>query len=444
MAGEWAAERLGEVCREIYRYPSFYGMDRYHDGVPVVRGEHLLPSGWISTDWSEYWFVSEEYSHRFPKTQLEMFDVVMSVRGSIGTFAKVGSAHVGAQISPNLIRLSPDPERVFPAFFYYALRGSAATAFISSTSSSSAVPAIRAADIKLATIPLPPLPEQRAIAHILGTLDDKIELNRRMNETLEGMARALFKSWFVDFDPVRAKLALSGGEGMRGEQPAGLAPHIAALFPDELVETELGLAPRGWRIGSLNDCALLNPEHWIKQTRPTVIKYVDLTNTKWGRIERVAEYPQQDAPSRAQRVLRPKDTIVGTVRPANGSYAYIMEPGLTGSTGFAVLRPYKDDLAEFVYLAATNSENIKSLAHLADGAAYPAISPETVSATRVFIPTSDVMQVFSHAVQHMLVKIAGNEREARSLAALRDTLLPRLISGELRVADAERIVGRSV
>jgi type I restriction enzyme S subunit len=108
-------------------------------------------------------------------------------------------------------------------------------------------------------IPLPPLSEQRAIAHILGTLDDKIELNRRMNETLEATARAIFRSWFVDFDPVRAK--------MRGEQPAGLAPHIAALFPDALVETELGETPKGWRVGVLGAVA----EHPHRTVQPTRI-----------------------------------------------------------------------------------------------------------------------------------------------------------------------------
>src|SRR6266850_4555424 len=177
MAGEWKSAPLREICKEIYRYPSFYGMEKHARGVPVIRGEHLLPNGTISTDWADYWFVSEEYAGRFPKTRLHLHDLVMSVRGSIGTFARVGPDHVGAQISPNLIRLSPDPKQIEPVFFYYALKGSAAGDFITSTSSSSAVPAIRASDIKLAEIPRPPVTEQRAIAHILGTLDDKIQLN---------------------------------------------------------------------------------------------------------------------------------------------------------------------------------------------------------------------------------------------------------------------------
>lgn len=293
-------------------------------------------------------------------------------------------------------------------------------------------------------VPLPSIGEQNAIACILGALDDKIELNRRMNRTLEAMARAIFQSWFVDFDPVRAKLALNGAEGATGQAPAGLKPELAALFPDRLVAVEGREVPEGWGIGTVGDIALLNPESWTKDTRPDVINYLDLSNTKWGRIDAVTVYSQQDAPSRAQRVLRPTDTIVGVVRPGNGSYAFISEDGLTGSTGFAVLRPQRPAFAEFVYLAVTNKDNIDTLAHLADGAAYPAVRPEIVSATPIVKPAADVVQAFSRLTGSMLKKMDRNERESRTLAALRDTLLPKLISGALRVVDAERIVGRCV
>ena len=279
---------------------------------------------------------------------------------------------------------------------------------------------------------LPPEAEQRAIAHILGTLDDKIELNRRMSETLEAMARALFKSWFVDFDPVRAKA--------EGRDP-GLPQPLADLFPDSFEDSELGEIPRGWEVGTLVDLTILNPEVWTKETRPAEINYVDLSNTKRGRIEAVSTYQAADAPSRAQRVLRPADTIVGTVRPGNGSYALIFEDGLTGSTGFAVLRPRTARYAEFVYLAATAADNIDTLAHLADGAAYPAVRPEVVAATPIVRSSDEVFGRFSRIAGPLLAKRAQNERESRTLAALRDALLPKLISGELRVKDAEKFIG---
>lgn len=276
-----------------------------------------------------------------------------------------------------------------------------------------------------------PPSEQRDISHILGTLDDKIEVNRRMNETLEVIARALFKSWFVDFEPVRAKL-----DG----RDRGLPCTLGNLFPAHCVDSGVGEIPEGWEAGTTADLSDLNPEVWSKGSRPAEISYVDLASTKWGQIEAIKRYTADEAPSRAQRILRPGDTIVGTVRPGNGSYAMISEPGLTGSTGFAVLRPKAVECAEFVYLAATSADRIEALAHLADGAAYPAVRPEVVAATPIVRPDDDVLTKFSSAAGALLGRMAHNVDESRTLGALRDALLPKLISGELRLRDAEKAV----
>jgi len=333
----------------------------------------------------------------------------------------------------HIIRARIDRMSADPLFYFYFFRSRMGRGAIESIVEQVAAAGIRGSDLANLEVPKPPLSEQRAIAHILGTLDDKIELNRKMNETLEAMARAIFKSWFVDFDPVRAK-----AEG----RDTGLPKEIADLFPDSVDGSALGEIPKGWKVGILAALASLNPETWSNETRPEVINYIDLSNTKWGRIDVITAYQKQHAPSRAQRILRPRDTIVGTVRPGNGSYAFIFENGLTGSTGFAVLRPLRLEYAEFVYLAATAAENIEELSHLADGAAYPAIRPEVVAATQIFRPSEDVLERFSRVTSPLLAKVAENERESHTLAALRDTLLPKLISGELRVKDAEKFVER--
>jgi type I restriction enzyme S subunit len=314
-------------------------------------------------------------------------------------------------------------------YAYYLTRWEYIRSFaVSQMSGSSGRQRVPTSALSALDVPVPPLPEQRAIAHILSTLDDKIELNRRMNATLEAMARALFKSWFVDFDPVRAKM-----EG----RDTGLPPDVAARFPDRLVESELGEVPAGWEVGTIGLCAALNPEIWSKSTAPSAIEYVDLSNTKWGRIEATVRYEWADAPSRAQRVLRCGDTIVGTVRPGNGSYALITEDGLTGSTGFAQLRPHRPEYQEFVYLAVTAADSIETLAHLADGAAYPAVRPDVVLATPVVLADFQVMAHFTRITQPLLLATAQNERESRTLAALRDALLPKLLSGEIRVGDLD-------
>lgn len=376
--------------------------------------------------------IRPELAHRVRAKLAGPGDVAFITKGTVGRAGRLRAGQPQVVFAPQVAYLRVvNRAALVPVFVFYLIRSHAFQAALDGVKTHGAMVAdyVSISQQQEFRLRIPSIDSQRAIAHILGTLDDKIELNWRINETLEAMARALFKSWFVDFNPVRAKA--------EGRDP-GLPKHIADLFPSCFVDSELGEIPEGWEIGTLADFASLNPETWSRDTRPEVINYIDLSNTKWGRIEAVAAYPQKDAPSRAQRVLRPRDTIVGAVRPGNGSYAFITEDGLTGSTGFAVLRPRKAEYAEFVYLAATVRDNIESLSHLADGGAYPAVRPEVVAATQVVQANQKVLTGFSKNVTPLLQRIAQNERESRILAALRDTLLPKLISGELRVKDAER------
>ena len=277
----------------------------------------------------------------------------------------------------------------------------------------------------------PPSREQRTIACFLGTLDDKIELNRQVNATLEAMARALFKSWFVDFDPVRSKM-----EGC----DCGLPRGISELFPDRLVESETGTRPQAWTNGSLRDVALLNPESWSTKQPPEEVCYIDLANTKWGHIESVETYLWDAAPSRARRVLRRGDTVMGTVRPGNGSFALIHEDGLTGSTGFAVLRPCCPVDRAVIWCAATSSANLDRLSLLADGGAYPAVRPEEIMSTPVALADYATREAFARFADPLLDRVAANRRESRHLSALRDELLRVLISGELQLG-TDRLTG---
>jgi type I restriction enzyme, S subunit len=270
----------------------------------------------------------------------------------------------------------------------------------------------------------PTATERASIASVLGALDDKIDLNRRMCQTLEEMARALFKSWFVDFDPVRAK--------MEGRDP-GLPKEIADLFPSRLVDSELGPIPEGWRPGTAECVSELNTESWSVKFRPSVVRYIDLASAKWGRLDDAQELSGEAIPSRAQRILRVGDSIVGTVRPGNGSYGLISDSGLTGSTGFAVLRPREPYCRTYVYFTTTSQPNIERLSRLADGGAYPAVRPDVVAATPCVIPPEALLSRLEDSAGALLDRAAHSERESRTLAALRDTLLPKLISGELRV-----------
>lgn len=331
-------------------------------------------------------------------------------------------------VAQDMVAIRADQKKIYPKYLFAALRSPIVQERIAQMHVGTLIPHFKKGDFDKLLIPVPDRNIQELIGDVYFNQSAKVELNRRMNETLEAMARALFKSWFVDFDPVRANA--------EGRDP-GLRKPIADLFPDTFETSEAGEIPKGWKLAYLSDLSSLNPEVWSKENRPDQIRYVDLSNTKWGRIEAVTIYAQDKAPSRAQRVLRSQDTIVGTVRPGNGSYALVLQDGLTGSTGFAALRPLRVDYAEFTYLAASSPDNIDRLSHLADGAAYPAVRPEVVAATQVVKAPDAVIKQFSRIVAPLLAKMAVNDSESHWLGAQRDLLLPQLISGELQLISAQ-------
>jgi len=280
---------------------------------------------------------------------------------------------------------------------------------------------------------LPPISLQQQIAGVLKSLDDRITLLRETNTTLEAIAQALFKSWFVDFDPVHAK--------MQGRAPEGMDEATAALFPDSFEVSELGDVPKGWRSGDLNTLAELNPESWSAKHHPGRVLYVDLANTKAGQIDDYIDFSFEEAPSRARRVLRCGDVIVGTVRPGNRSFARIASDvtGLTGSTGFAVLRSREVVDQALVYIAATNDEAIDRLSHLADGGAYPAVRPEVIGNTPLVIAPEEIRNSFGEIANPLFASIGANQDRMKQLASLRDTLLPRLISGQLQLPEVSQL-----
>ncbi len=270
---------------------------------------------------------------------------------------------------------------------------------------------------------LPPLPEQRAIAHVLGALDDKIELNRRMNETLEGMARALFKSWFVDFDPVRAK--------MEGRDP-GLPQDVADLFPDRMVDSEMGRIPEGWEVGPLKAFTHLtmgqSPPGSTYNDRDVGLPFFQ------GRSEFGFRYPRKKRSCSAPtRVADPGDTLV-SVRAPVGDINLAWERCCIGR-GVAALR-HKSNSSSFTYYSAWALESeLKQYEHT--GTVFGAINKRQFEALKVIEPNSCVVDAFDASSAILDARIRMNVAESRTLAALRDTLLPKLVSGELRVPDAE-------
>ena len=243
MAGEYELVPLGEVASVRCGF-AFKSNDWKAVGIPVVKIANVKNGRLVMDGCS---FVSQSVADAAAEFALRSGDILIAMTGYIGDVAIVRESDLPAVLNQRVGRFAiNDPTRLAQPFLFYVLRDGEIRKEIEGLGYGSAQPNVSPSLVHGVEIPLPPLPEQRAIAHILGTLDDKIELNRRMSETLEAMARALFKSWFVDFDPVRAK--------MEGRDP-GLPQPLADLFPARLVDSELGEIPEGWEVKSLDEIA---------------------------------------------------------------------------------------------------------------------------------------------------------------------------------------------
>lgn len=226
---------------------------------------------------------------------------------------------------------------------------------------------------------VPPMETQCAIAEALSALDDKIRLNRRLNHSIEALVSSIFRSWFVEFDPVVAK--------RDGKTPTGVPAEAVDLFPGHFQESELGPIPQGWRVTSLSELAEINARTLSKKTLPHEIQHIEISDVRRGDVDRITLYRRGAEPSRARRAVQHGDTIVSAVRPERGSYFLCLEPpdGLVVSTGFVVLSPRSRHWA-LIYCAATGEDALDHYERHAEGGAYPAMRPDSAGAFRVALP----------------------------------------------------------
>jgi type I restriction enzyme S subunit len=308
---------------------------------------------------------------------------------------------------------------------------------------------------------IPPLPEQKAIAHILGTLDDKIELNRRQNETLEAMAQALFKSWFVDFDPV-LDIALAAGNTIppalqkKAAQRQAVAdekklsaknPALAQLFPAsfEFNEELRKWVPEGWTVKSLDDVATIigggTPstkvyEYFCKNGIPW-LSPKDLSGYNWKYISRGATDITSFGLQKSSAKLMPKGSVLFSSRAPIG-YIAIAENEISTNQGFKSLVPNKGVATEYLYqLLKSNADKIESVA---TGSTFKEVSGAALKGINVLVPSTVILERHSEIISASNEMSLRNQKQTATLTKLRDTLLPRLISGKLRLS-SKAIIG---
>ena len=428
MASKWDTVELGTVATVKSGY-AFKSRDWTDAGVPVVKIANVK-SGRLDMDGCS--FITEPLAASVPEAELKPKDILIAMTGYIGDTALVSHDDLPAMLNQRVGRFGiKDHAQLDWRYFFFVLRSDDVRSAIEGLGYGSAQPNVSPKLIQSVQIPLPPLPVQQRIADVLGKLDDKIELNRRMNRTLEKMAAAIFKSWFIDFDPVHAK-----AEGRDPNLPA----EIADLFPDTFEDSDLGLIPAGWTVAPMEDLADVNARSIRKDYLHARIRYVDISSVSEGSLNQTTAYDLADAPSRAKRLVQTGDSIWSCVRPNRKAYLYIDRPAdnLVVSTGFAVLSP-RAVPASYLHQWVTTQVFVDYLTAYATGAAYPAVKADTFKAAKMLLPTEAVLEAFQDLVGRLRARIAHNQRQNRRLAGLRDTLLPKLLSGEIELPEAEAI-----
>ena len=423
-SADWTSLTLADACSAI-DYGLTASASNERGGPRFLRITDIVSE---QIDWNSVPYVAAANSAA-EKYKLHDGDIVVARTGaSTGASAYIKNPP-RAVFASYLVRLRVKPD--FSArFLAYVLKSEDFWEYIRGVlGDKSAQPNASASTMTAAPIRVPrDKAEQRAIAHILGTLDDKIELNRRMNSTLEAIARALFQSWFVDFDPVRAKM-----EG----RDTGLPKDIADLFPDRLVDSELGEIPEGWPLRPLPELVEVNPPRQLRKGEAA--PYLAMANmpTRGHAPGSVVRRPFGSGMRFANG-----DTLVARITPCleNGKTAYVdflndEEIGW-GSTEYIVMKPKHPLPSEFAYFLARSARFREfAIQNMSGTSGRQRVPAAALAGFSIPSPPSQVSTEFGRAAQLLLRRARSAVVEIRCLSVCRDALLPKLVSGDLRVGN---------
>jgi len=362
---------------------------------------------------------AEHFREWTRRAKPQAHDVILSRRTNPGVTASVPS-DLKFALGQNLVLLRTDGSVVDPRFLRWLVRGPDWWAQIQRHLNVGAVfDSLKCADIPDFRLRIPPLSEQRRIAELLTALDDKIDLNRRTCETLESMARAVFKSWFIDFDPVRAKAA--------GRDP-GLPSHVADMFPDSFEDSELGEIPAGWRQGRLGDVLKQRIERCEPSADTESRPYVPIECISSGTLALGDARPGEDAKSSLIKFAR-SDLLFGAMRPYFHKVCIAPFDGTTRTTVF-VLRPRRDGDFAFGTLWLHRRETIDYATQHSTGSTIPyAVCRGSLEDMLGVLPPPMVRDAFDVVARPLLGQLQEPYFQNKALTATRDTLLPALLSG---------------
>ena len=432
MSSEWQTVSIASLCTGIYDGP--HATPKKTDHGPIFLGISSLNKGQLDLSSLEY-LSEEDYPKWTKRVVPKKGDVVFSYETRLGEVAIIPEG-LRCCLGRRMALMRIDESKAIPEYILYAYLSSAFQKVIHErTIHGSTVDRIPLTEFGSFPISIPPLCVQKEIAETLKSLDNRITLLRETNTTLEAITQALFKSWFVDFDPVRAKQA--------GREPEGMDADTAALFPNCFEESELGLVPMGWRVGSILEVANLisggtpktdRSEYWGGEIQWASAKDVSQSSDSFL-VETERTITQQGLKESATKII----PIFSTVIVARGA-----------TTGRMVLFGNSIAMNQTCYALETKSGNpftlycklrqdIGNLVNAAHGSIFDTITTSTFSESKTVHPPNCILKDFEDLTEHLFQKILIGVRSLRLLTTLRDTLLPRLISGQLRLPDAEAL-----
>jgi type I restriction enzyme S subunit len=427
MSSEWPVRPLEDCLDALIDYRG-KTPEKTDSGIPLVTAK-IIKDGRIERP-SEF-IASEAYESWMRRGIPQAGDVVLTTEAPMGEVAQLGSERVA--LAQRVVTLRGKVGLLDSTFLLYVLQTEEMQEQLRSRSTGTTVLGIKQSELRKISVSLPPIDLQRSSASTLAAIDARIDLLRETNATLEAIAQALFKSWFVDFDPVYAK--------QQGIAPAGMDEATAALFPDSFEESELGLVPVGWQVGPILDVASLlsggtprtdRSEYWggtiawasardVSQSTDSVLVRTERTITRQGLEES------------ATRIIPALASVVVARGATTGRMVLIGDAMAMNQTCYALISKINTPMALYCLLR----REIDVLVRAAHGSVFDTITTNTFARSKVVQPSQPLLEHFEEIVSPLLQQMVVGTKASHALATLRDTLLPRLISGQLRLPEAE-------
>jgi type I restriction enzyme, S subunit len=427
---EWKTYRLGELVdpkRGITYGVVQPGEFLKDEGVPILKVNNLTERKYSIED---AFRISTEVESKYERSRLVGNEILVSLVGSLGHIYKVKKELIGWNVV-RAIGVLPIKVEFDKDWIYWFMKSPDIQREFQSQATTTVQATLNLKELRDIEIKYPETKTRESITSILSSLDEKIELNLQMNQTLETMAQAIFKEWFVNFNfPKGLNYDSSDLHDDHDLKKSAQSFNHKNHGSDKLVN---GL-PRGWRMGKISDFCKVNVNTLNAKDDISQIHYIEISEVDKGVIKNIAVYKRGEEPSRAKRKLSHGDVVLSTVRPNRGSYFLAIHPdsNLIASTGFAVFTPTKVPFS-FLYCLLTSDEQIEYYGRMADGAAYPAINPAVIMDIDFVIPSDEVLEMYNNVVENFYDRINDNLDENKTLTQIRDSLLPKLMTGKIEI-----------